>query len=155
MVEMISVGRGAAAIRQRLYMWLWAAASTRGAGAPAVARSTGDWAELVNSIPDGAADHQRKRALGARRVANAIRYLESAALIRRDAEGSVELLDPDRSRRPFVPWSPAVRRERADERRRLESFFQERTDLRRGQFWEEDPIRVHASLWTSGIVSAL
>lgn len=154
-IEMITAGRGGADVRIRIYLWLFALLSTRGYGSLDLKRTTGEWATLLNVMPDGSEGNQRKRVLAARRVARALAYLKEANLIGRPEPGVVRLLDPDRSGWDYQPWSKHDRDAREQERQRIHGIYLDRTDLRRGAYWEDDPLRLPAALWTNGTISAL
>lgn len=155
LIEMLAAGRGAAEVRLRLYLWLWASLSTREFGNLDLKRTTGEWAELLDVMPEGATHNQGKRAIASRRVARAQAYLQDQGLVARPEPDVLRLLDPDGSGRDYRPWSEDDVREREREQDRLEDFYAHRTDLRRSQHWEMRPLRLPASLWTNGTISAL
>jgi hypothetical protein len=155
LIEMIAAGRGGADVRIRIYLWLFALLSTRGFGDLDLKRTTGEWATLVNVMPDGSEHNQGKRVLAARRVGRALTYLEECKLIGRPEPGVIRLLDPDRSGRDYQPWTQHDRDARERERDRIHGIYLDRTDLRRGAYWEDNPLRLPATLWTSGTISGL
>jgi len=155
LIAMLGVGRQAADIRVRLYLWLWAALSTRGFGELTILRTTAEWALLVNALDPASVHHQQKRGLAARRVSRAFDYLAEQRLISRPFPDTVRLLDPDRTGADYIPWSTEVVRGRERQRDDLQRFWGERTDYRRSRVWENAPLRFPSSLWTTGWISNL
>lgn len=150
---LLSVARGGADVRVRLYLWLWAVTSAR-QPAP-YQRTTGSWAELLNLVEDQWRGHPEKRSHAARRVATAMRSLEDEMLVRRLDRDTIRLCDPDRSGTDYHPWTDADVAVREAERREIERRWQHLTDFRVTRLWEDPPLRVPIALWLNGTVSAL
>ncbi len=155
LIRMLGAGRQAAEVRVRTYLWLWASLSTRHYADVNLRRTTGEWARLVGVLTDDAVHHQRKRAEAARRVSRAIHYLSSECLVAKAGDHVITLLDPDGSATPYRPWSNDERAERERARGDLSRAYGYRTDYRRSQVWEDNPLMVPATLWTNGTITTL
>lgn len=100
LADMIAAGRGAADVRIRLYLFVLAL--TRIGGPHPILRSTGDWALILNFIPEGRERNRKFRAQAARRVARAIDYLVDAELVRQPAQGQLHIAGYDLEK---IEWS--------------------------------------------------
>lgn len=148
---MLNVGRGAADVRVRLYLWLWAVTSAR-KPAP-YRRTTGEWAQLLNLL--GRPTVPRERAAAARRVSSALAYLADGHLVRRTDRDTTRLLDPDGSGADFEPWTDEQMRAREVRRRELAEEWGDAVDFRITDVWEDAPLRIPVALWLNGTISAL
>lgn len=155
LIRMLNVGHGAADIRVRLYLWLWACASYRAFEPEPVHKTTGAWAVLLNLLPLADTSHRARRAGAARQVARAADYLIAEHLASRPRQSELQLLDPSGTGRPYQPWTAQQLRDRNELRSKYAESWGTQTDIRRTTVWEDPPIQVPMTLWTNGSVSAL
>lgn len=151
MARIVSAARGAAEVRLRLYLWLWAVGAVRPETVPVHRHTSGEWAVLLNLLPSP--NNQRLREQAARRVSGALRWLADEALVERVGRDGVRLLDPDGSGAEYRPWTP----EEVTERDRTRAYLTGVVGLRAREtsVWEDTPVEIPLAWWVNGTVSAL